>query len=228
MKTSEHNVRFVLVYLFICAKAHVTISLLFSSLQQSAFILLGTFIYLCSGLWFTFSVRFLCMREFGFFFCVAFPMYFRLYLWYAFKLLNFLLLLKLMFVSFSFWVHVTWSHKGWDRSFCFLCIYFGICMRCAVVVPFFLFLLNAIQRFSFRFADNGIRENSSQSENSQKYAEEEGKNTPANVERNIIKGYIMTCRQNGRAHVVPYPRVTTNNIYTQTHCSFKMFHRLDI
>lgn len=139
MKTSEHNVRFVLVYLFICAKAHVTISLLFSSLQQSAFILLGTFIYLCSGLWFTFSVRFLCMREFGFFFCVAFPMYFRLYLWYAFKLLNFLLLLKLMFVSFSFWVHVTWSHKGWDRSFCFLCIYFGICMRCAVVVSFFVF-----------------------------------------------------------------------------------------
>lgn len=111
MKTSEHNVRFVLVYLFICAKAHVTISLLFSSLQQSAFILLGTFIYLCSGLWFTFSVRFLCMREFGFFFCVAFPMYFRLYLWYAFKLLNFLLLLKLMFVSFSFWVHVTWATK---------------------------------------------------------------------------------------------------------------------
>lgn len=73
------------------------------------------------------------------FLCVAFPMYFRLYLWYAFKLLNFLLLLKLMFVSFSFWVHVTWSHKGWDRSFCFLCIYFGICMRCAVVVSFFVF-----------------------------------------------------------------------------------------
>lgn len=167
--------------------------------------LLGTFIYLCSGLWFTFSVHFLCMREFGFYFFVAFLMYFRLYLWYAFKLLNFLLLLKLMFVSFCFRVHVTWSYKRWDRSFCFSCIYFGICMRCAVVIPSF-FLLNAIQRFSFRFAEKFTeicrrRKKKHPGKRRTKYHQRLYNDMPAEWK--------------GARGTVP-PRITTNHIYTNT------------
>lgn len=120
-------------------------TLSFGSVRLSSaaktFICSAPFIYSCSALWFSFSVFF----SFQFFSCI-----FVFICGALFKLLNFLLLLKLMFVSFIlfFWVHAhELTQRRWKKSFY---VFFVVaCMRYVFCVYLIFSPKNATPIFSF-------------------------------------------------------------------------------